>query len=301
MRTKPRCLSNNQKNQDKEMTNDSSSELYCITDKLNGSFVSINTDSLSVNDPTHEYKEYRNKVKCYIAIFKDHVFNKDHPINKVAKYFIRIFSEFIIEKIKELYILRNSNDPSFAEVAGTISDLITKSIQKFILKLQTSLRLMYSKTINYQCFIEEKDEFINLVTNLIFRDGNLYEHIYELFQLSLFDQIKTLENKLTELKGVKPQDLGTHVKFCLNKATLEYQKKVFEESSVKSKNKKHSISVSASITASLALAENNLNKENYLNKEEVNNEHEFNEINDYTYEITPISNGNYININFTLS
>ena len=51
----------------------------------------------------------------------------------------------------------------------------------------------------------------------------------------------------------------------------------------------------------MALAENNLNKENYLNKEEINNEHEFNEINDYTYEITPISNGNYININFTPS
>jgi len=281
MRTKPKCLLNYHKNSDKEETHNTyKSDNFFITDRLNGSFVSINTDSLSVDDPTHEYKEYRNKVKSYIAIFKDHVFNKDHPINTVARSFITAFSRFIQEKIKELYMLRNSNDPNFSDVASVTSDLITKSIQKFILKLQTSLRLMYSKTINYQCFIEEKDEFINLITNLIFRDGPLYEHIYELFQISLCDQIKLLENKLSELKNIKPDDLGTHVKFCLNRTTLDYQKKILSESTENLINHKYPKN-----TVSISIAESNKLNEDQNIKEEV-----FCDMNDFN-EFSPNSNG----------
>jgi hypothetical protein len=92
---------------------------------------------------------------------------------------------------------------------------------------------MYSKTINYQCFIEEKDEFINLITNLIFRDGKIYDDIYELFKLCLADQIKVLENKFTELKSIKPEDLGIHEKFCLNHLTLNFQKELLENKKIK--------------------------------------------------------------------
>ena len=49
---------------------------------------------------------------------------------------------------------------------------------------------MYSRTINYQYFIEEKDEVINLITNLIFKDGIIYAKLYELYEISLFDEIK---------------------------------------------------------------------------------------------------------------
>jgi hypothetical protein len=105
MRTKPKCLKYT-KATDKNQSMDSDNTGNIITDRLNGSFVSINTDSMSINDPTHEYKEYRNKVKAYINIFREHVIDPDHPINIVAKYFIKFFSKYIQEKIKELNSLK---------------------------------------------------------------------------------------------------------------------------------------------------------------------------------------------------
>jgi hypothetical protein len=235
MRTKPKCLNDlpkkdNNTNASQSIDSTSTDNNLIITDRLNGSFVSINTDCLSLNDPTHEYKEYRNKVKAYINIFKDHVFDCDHPIHIVAKYFIKIFSNFLQSKIKELYALKNMNDPEFNKSATIICDTCVKAMQKFILKLQTALRLMYSKTINYQCFIEEKDEFINLITNLLFRDGKIYNDFFELFKICLYDQIKVLEVKFNELRKIKPQDLGIQEKFCLNTLTLSFQKKLLEES-----------------------------------------------------------------------
>ena len=227
MRTKPKCLKKI-KTSDKDQSQDSDNTDNIITDRLNGSFVSINTESMSINDPTHEYKEYRNKVKAYINIFKEHVFDPDHPINVVSKYFIKIFSKYIQDKLKELHTMRNDKDPEYNKNCLIICGEITKALQKFILKLQSALRLMYSKTINYQCFIEEKDEFINLVTNLIFRDGKLYDDVYELFKLCLNDQIKILDNKFLELKSLKPETLGIHEKFCLNNCTLNFQKQLLE-------------------------------------------------------------------------
>jgi len=241
MRTKPKCLDISKfkgaiatdYEQEEEV-------LQSISDKLNGSFCSINTNTLSINDPTHEYKEFRNKVKAYMDIFKEHVFDSDHPINIVACLFKNKFSIYIAEKIKELYSFRNSGDiPEFNKICNIKTNEIIKELQKFILKLQTCLRLMYSRTINYQYFIEEKDEVINLITNLIFKDGIIYSKLYELFELTLFDEIKVLENKLNQLKGVKPQDLGIDIKFCLNDDTLALQKNMAIEKMEKSnKNKK---------------------------------------------------------------
>jgi len=231
MRTKPKCLDISKLRGSLE-TNDfeQDSQYHSISDKLNGSFCSINTDSLSASDPTHEYKEFRNKVKAYMDIFKEHVFDSDHPINRVAKLFKFKFSAYLTEKIKELHSLRNSEDiPDFNKICNIKSNTVTKELQKFIIKLQTCLRLMYSKTINYQYFIEEKDEVINLITNLIFKDGIIYSKLYELYEISLYDEIKVFENRLNELKGVKPQDLGINRKFCLNDDTLILQKKMATE------------------------------------------------------------------------
>lgn len=240
MRTKPKCLDISKLRKTLE-TNDfeQESQNHSISDKLNGSFCSINTDTLSASDPTHEYKEFRNKVKAYMEIFKEHVFDADHPINIVARHFKIKFSAYLAEKIKELHSLRNSEDiPEFNKICNIKTNTVTKELQKFIIKLQTCLRLMYSRTINYQYFIEEKDEVINLITNLVFKDGIIYAKLYELYEISLFDEIKVFENKLNELKGIKPQDLGINRKFCLNDDTLILQKNMATEKLENSNKKK---------------------------------------------------------------
>lgn len=237
MRTKPKCLQMRvNEHKDSSNTDDNRNSMLSITDRLNGSFVSINTSTLSIGNPTHEYKEYRQKVKSYMNVFKEHVFDIDHPINIVAKSFVRVFSNFINERIKELYSIKNSELEDFHKMSTLITDEIIKCFQKFIIKLQTALRLMYSKTINYQCFIEEKDEFINLITNLIFKEGEMYNKMYELFEVSLYDQVKVLEGKLNELKHTKPEDLGIHEKFCLNEVTFNFQKKLIEDDKINLKS-----------------------------------------------------------------
>ncbi len=206
--------------------------------------------------------------------------------------------------------MRNSNNPDFNKSATIISNEITKSLQKFILKLQTSLRLMYSKTINYQCFIEEKDEFINLITNLLFRDGKLYNDVYELFKISLYDQMKVLENKFLDLRKLKPEELGIHEKFCLNGVTLNFQKKLLEQNKTnlkKSNNliqEKEKEKIKDTIKDRNVMIINNnesmsLDRKDLLRKVddqliEVQDIREsYNEYNEYN-EFTPNSNGNYL-------
>ena len=43
--------------------------------------------------------------------------------------------------------------------------------------MQVSLKLFYSKSINFENFIEEKDEIINLITYILFNDKTFYMQI----------------------------------------------------------------------------------------------------------------------------
>lgn len=203
--------------------------------KPNESFCSINTSNMSENDPTHEYKEYRSRAKMYISIFKEHIFNTEHPINVIVRHFIRVFSEYLQENIKLLLNCRNNMD--FCDLKENKTKEITKNLQKFIIKIQTCFRLMYCKTANYQCFIEERDEFINFITTFIFKDNRIFDNVYKLYEICLEDQISQLSTKLRNFKNISPLDLGIHEKFALNESTRRFQNKmikIYEE-----KNKKY--------------------------------------------------------------
>ena len=200
-----------------------------IVENMNASFCSINTDTLSVNDPTHEYKEYRKKVRSYMMIFKEHIINPNHPINLISLKFIEVFKVFIEEKMEEIKISPDDNVKS-----KKISDEVTAFLQKFILKLQTAIRLMYCKTINYQYFTEERDEFINLVTNFIFNNTSLYQKLSKLYKMCMSQNIKVFKRKLESMKKINAQDLGIDQKFCLNEFTVQLQKKLLEIENEKS-------------------------------------------------------------------
>ena len=61
------------------------------------------------------------------------------------------------------------------------------------------------------------------MTSLIFRIGNIYQVMYELYSLFLKPSIQNLEYKFEKLKDIKPEDLGIDKQFCLNNTTLNYQ------------------------------------------------------------------------------
>lgn len=224
IRAKPKCL----KNLNSPLQFDNNENIpsdYSITDKMNSSFCSVN-DTNASNDPSNEYREIRNKIKTYISIFKKHIFDPEHPINIIATHFNNVFAKFLEEKNTELYNLKNSEEEDFNKIVIDTTNDLVRIVQKFIIKLQTTLRLFYSRTLDYRCFIEERDEFINLISNLIFKQGKVYEYLYEFFEISLYSDLKTLENNMKQLINIKPEELGIHEKFCLNNTTLEYQKKL---------------------------------------------------------------------------
>ena len=74
---------------------------------------------------------------------------------------------------------------------------ITTSLQNFITHMHCTVKLFYSTVIDYAPFQEEKDDLINMLITLFFKTGNLYESIYNLYNLAFSQQIQDLEDKLT--------------------------------------------------------------------------------------------------------
>ena len=261
-----------------------------LSDKFHNSYFGSKQDGgcLESNDnPQLVYKEYRKKVKSYIKIFKQHIYNNEHPINIISNYFVECFTKYINNIIDEakhlkfshlndnssskstnnkpennknnkikktnnkeemnnktikykknhsikdenftenLLVTANSNNKiDYNQYLHNKYNLIVDSLQKFILKLQTSLRLMYAKTINYQCFIEEKDEFVNLLCSLIFDNSEFYEALFNFFYLYTEIEVKQFNNKLNLFKDIKPEDICIKKQFCLNDETINYQKEL---------------------------------------------------------------------------
>jgi hypothetical protein len=184
-----------------------------------------------MSDPAYEYKEFRYNVKSYMNIFREHITNIEHPINMIVKRFVKIITVVIKDELDYLYKIKDTNPEQYKQDIKIKTEKIIKLLQKMVIMLQTALRLMYARTISYNCFIEEKDEFINLVNNLLLRNEGLYNKLYELFELFLADDIKILKNRFERLCDIRPEELGIHEKFCLNEATVNFQRKMFNKNS----------------------------------------------------------------------
>ena len=207
-----------------------------VTQNLGGSFGSQNIFE-DFDNATLKYKEYRNKIKKYILKFKQHILNEDHPINIIAQIFEKIWVDYVkikIDLIKQNF--NDYNDKNNIKIINKKVNELTFQLQRFVVHLQISLKLFYSRTINYSCFNEEKDELINLVTTLVFRTGNIYNTVFELYKLSLIQEIGKMNNCLKKLIKIEPQELGISEKFCLNRQTLNYQEEILLNQLKKSKN-----------------------------------------------------------------
>ena len=110
-----------------------------------------------------------------------------------------------------------------------IIDELTRELQNFVIKMQICLKLFYCRTINFACFINEKDELINLTTTLIFKTGKIYDTIFKLQQIKLKSNLDDMEYKYNQLKEITPQQLGIEKQFCLNEETFNMQEEILEK------------------------------------------------------------------------
>ena len=222
----PDCICKKKKRDRKINVNTS---MLNVTQNLGGSFgESFNVDS-EQDSAGFKYKEFRNKVKRYIMNFKEHILNKDHPINIVAQIFESVWVDYVNKKmqIMEQKYPETTEENKYS-IEKDIAEL-TYQFQRFVIKLQICLKLFYSRTINYSFFNEEKDELINLITTLIFRTGKIYDTMFSLYRFSLRREIYDMTIKYEKLKKITPEDLGVARQFCLDKTTLEMQEEILQK------------------------------------------------------------------------
>ena len=222
---------------DKDDKFDSKDPMYGIKMKISnnlmGSFVSADSESPNSSlkkDPNYEYQYNKNKIKEYMEIFKEHLSQKDHPIYYVINLFMNEFVP-VIKGVNESY--KNNLDPKNIGNDDKAKDVI-KQLQNFIVLIQNVIKLFYSRSISYDYFRDEKDEFLNLVSYFIFSSVKIYDAFFQLFEFMNRDNIERFEDKHKILGDITPEEIGIKERFCLNEKTNEFM----EELKLKKKNTK---------------------------------------------------------------
>lgn len=189
-------------------------------DQLRISLTMESIDEFNNNNPELISKYYSYKMKKYIKILRMHLEKENHPIKKIINKFKELFGtqiRLISNACKEI----KNNDKLCNEKGMPV----IKEIQEFIEIIQVSLKLFYSKSVNFKYFSDEKDEIINLITYIIFNNKNnkkFYEIVYELFKYMNSENIEKLNSKFKKYENITPKDLGIHPKFCLDEETEKY-------------------------------------------------------------------------------
>lgn len=216
--TKPKCLSSIQPWYSFDLSKIDQPNFQFESNYM-GSFGSIkdNNDGQNENQALFEYNYYKHYIKQYIDIFQQHIFNPTHPINIVIKCFVKEFSQVMTHSCTRI------KSEITKEEKEKILHSVIRQIQRFIVEIQITVKLFYSKAINYKYFIEEKDEFNNLVTALLFKTDNIYQLMFNLFEMTYEKDIYVFQTKLIQYKDISPEELGVAKQFRLDKSTKAYQ------------------------------------------------------------------------------
>ena len=184
-----------------------------ITNILMASFIS-GSDSYGTSikkDPNKEYNFNKKKIKQYMDVFRQHLCIKEHPINFVITKFIEQFIPKIDEAIDNYKINYKINNVNCEDKAKDIID----QMKEFMVLIQVTIKLFYARSISYNYFKDEKDEFLNLVSFIIFNNNAIYNKFFQLFDLMNKEKQEILEQKYELLGDLKPEDVGIKPVFCL--------------------------------------------------------------------------------------
>ena len=195
-----------------------------INDEENKLIIKKNHPIYIIIDKFSKY--FTEELNQWFDCFKDKV-PELHSFIKNAKYncgddLIKENSSISSSSKEDIitFIIKNKlEDKIDDELKGEINYKkmqVIKDIQSFIDTTSISLKLFYSKSINYQLFISEKDEFINLISYFLFKENDFYNNIFNLFELSNIEKYKKLRDKKHTLGEISPKDAGINQKFCLD-------------------------------------------------------------------------------------
>ena len=184
------------------------------------------------------YRKNKNEINSYkirehITLIRSQLDKDDHPISKIIKKFSEVYIEILNKRYESVRESKNSS--KINEIKGEI----IKDIQSFVEIISVGLKLFYSRTINYESFISEKDEFINLICFFLFKDNNFYINLFKFFELSNEEKKNNFKIKKIDLGELAPEDFDVPPQFCLNKITKDLkEKKSYKNNAFLKKKKK---------------------------------------------------------------
>ena len=246
MKYKSKCLQNLERKTEKEeidkeeeilnkisrnslidLSRNSKIDLSGITDNYGGSFANFK-EEMELGEEDIGFKT-KKKLKEFIKILKRHLNMEDHPINIIISIYCKYFSLNLANQIESFIDMKNKNEFDFEKKINYFSGQIVDDLKKFIIKIQTTAKLFYCKSINLEFFLEEKDELINLITSIIFVKENIYKNIYSLFEMQFQNEVNDFKYKLNLVKDTKPIDLNIPYKLSLDENTSKEILKLKEE------------------------------------------------------------------------
>ena len=206
---------------------------YSDKENINGSNDSRNSKRIAKDQK--ENKSNIAHIKKFLVIILKQLKNKLHPITRIIKEFSEHFTSHINDSISK--IKNNKFDALKKE--------IIKEVQHFIEVMQVVLKLFYIKSINYEFFISERDEFINIISYVLFNQKKdkkyaFYDAIYKIFQYSNEEKEKQLIEKINSFGNLTPKEAGVSPKFCLDEESEKYFKDYKKEKNEPETQKKES-------------------------------------------------------------
>ena len=206
-----------------ENSNDKEQISYHLTLDVKNESIESNL----VENPKYEVKYNINQIKKYCRIILKQLKDKFHPINIIIKKFTDIFVPYLNNKMNK-----------HKDELDKVKNRIIKDLQYFIEIMQVTLKLFYINSINYKFFVSERDEFINIISYILFNQKReksyiFYDSIFELFQYSNRKKSNELEQKIKKFGKLTPREAGVCQKFCLDK-----ESELFFEEYKSNKNKK---------------------------------------------------------------
>ena len=197
-------------------------EISKLPDRLrtftNGKLRNSEKSFLSENilDEKNQNKYYSYQVRKHIDLIRRQLDNPKHPIYIIIKK----FSEIYFNYLNKCYDKVKNNE----DINKKTKDSVIKDIQDFIDIIAIALKLFYMKSINYDYFEHEKDEFINLVCQILFNQKNFEEELFKFFELSNKEKQSQFKQKKKVLGVITPKDVGISIKFRLDKETENFKK-----------------------------------------------------------------------------
>jgi len=197
-------------------------EISKLPDRLrtftNGKLRNSEKSFLSENilDEKNQNKYYSYQVRKHIDLIRRQLDNPKHPIYIIIKK----FSEIYFNYLNKCYDKVKNNE----DINKKTKDSVIKDIQDFIDIIAIALKLFYMKSINYDYFEHEKDEFINLVCQILFNQKNFEKELFKFFELSNKEKQSQFKQKKKVLGVITPKDVGISIKFRLDKETENFKK-----------------------------------------------------------------------------